>query len=207
MALNSYANLKTAIAAFLDVSAADISTVVDDIIFIAENRIWNELHTRDFATSLSATISSGVVAVPSDFLDWMNPKVVDGSDLTYRYDLTPVTAEYIYDNYPLRDSQSRPRFVATEGSNFIYGPFPDSGTTWLQMGTYKAKLKRVSTSAADNLIFARAPEIYLYASMTEAEKLLGREQRSVVWEAKYRSIRDLLNAEDSSTAGRAMPHL
>lgn len=207
MALASYANLKAAIASFMDVTAADISTVVDDIIFIAENRIWNELHTRDFSTSLSATISDGFVVLPTDFLDWINPIVVASTDTTQEYPLIPSTPDYIHENYPQRATQSRPKYIATEGANLIFGPYPDSGTTWLLKGTYKAKLKRVSTSATDNLIFARAPEIYLYASMAEAEKVRHRPDNANLWEAKYRSIRDLLNRQDSKTIGQARPYL
>lgn len=207
MALNSYANLKTAIAAFADVSAADISAVLDDIITIAENRIYNDLRTRDFTASLSATISDGFVAIPSDYLDWIAPVAVDGSDTTYNYPLTPATQQFINDEYPERESQSKPEYVATEGTKFIFGPYPDSGTTWLLKGTYKKKLVRVSTSATDNALFARRPEIYLYASLVEVEKILGREARLPIWESQYRSIRDLLNREDSTSTGHARPYL
>lgn len=207
MAITTYTGLKTAIASFLDVTAADISTVIDDIIFIAENRIWAELDTRDFAVSMSATISAGVVAVPSDFLDWQNPAVVDSTDLAYYYELNLASADFIHCEYPLRSSQSRPQHVATEGANFIFGPYPDSTTTWLLKGTYKGKLKRVSASATDNLIFARSPEIYLYASLVEAEKLIGREARIPIWESRYQSIRNHLNGEDTATVGRARGYM
>ena len=208
MALASYANLKTAVNSFLGgLQAADLSDVIDDLIFIAENRIWAELHTRDFSVSLSHTISSGVVAIPSDFLDWLDPVVVTSTDTTQEYEIIPATAGWIHENYPQRASQSKPEYVASEGSNFIFGPYPDSGTVWLLKGTYKGKLKRVSTSATDNLIFARRPEIYLYATMAQAEKVLGRDQRSLVWEQQYRSIRDLLNSEDQNSTGQARPYL
>lgn len=207
MALDTYANLKTAIASFANVQTADISTVIDDVIFIAENRIWNELNTRDFSMSLSATISAGFVAIPSDFLDWITPVVVDGSDTTYDYPLRPATEDYIEAQYPQRSSASRPKVVATQASNFIFGPYPDSSTTWLLKGTYKKKLPRVSTSATDNAVFARRPEIYLYASLVEIEKILGRENRIPIWESQYRSIRNLLNYEDSKTTGQAEPYI
>ena len=207
MALATYANLKTALASFLKVNTADISDFVDDAIFIAENRIWNELQTRDFSVSLSNTLSDGVVAIPSDFLDWINPVVVDSTDLTYEYPLIPATADYIHDEYPQRESQSKPKYVATEGTNLIFGPYPNSTTTWLLKGTYKAKLKRVSTSAADNPIFARRPEIYLYAAAVEIEKVLGRPDKMMIWEHQYKSVRDLLNKEDTTTTGQARPYL
>lgn len=203
MALDTYANLKTSIANWLNVTSSDLSNVIDDLVTVAEMRIFNDLNVRDQEASISATISSGVVVIPSDYLDSKFFNVVDADDLTREYELNIVTPEYIHDNYPYRTTHARPRFVATEEGNFIFGPYPDA-TDYVLKGVYKKKLTPISTSA--NALFTRRPDVYLWAALAESEPILGRDNRIAIWEAKYARIRDLLNRENNKGTGQARPH-
>lgn len=203
MALDSYTNLKTALASFLDVNAADFSSVADDIVTVAEKRIFSEVNHRVMHLSMSATISSGVVAIPSDFLDHVAPYVITTTDSTRTYDLAPISVKEMYACFPFRAASSRPQTIASEGANFIFGPYPESGTTYVLKGPYKAKLAALSTS--ENALFAAHPELYLYASLLETEVAIGRDVRMPVWEAKYREALKRVNKEDTAT-GQARAH-
>ena len=115
MALTTYAELKTAVAAWMDVSTSALSTTIDDLITVAEARIFREVRTRDTEAVLSGTIAAGVIAVPSDYIAlkfaYLN---TSPSQILERRD-----AEWIYSQYPIRSSAGRPKYIARESGNFI----------------------------------------------------------------------------------------
>lgn len=184
------ASLKAGIASWLDVNASDISTVISDLVVVGERRLFREVRTRDMEASFTGTISSGVIAVPTDFLEWKHA-YVDGSP-TQRLESRPVS--WIYERYPTRSAESKPQFIARDASNFIFGPYPDSGYT--VKGTYFKKLDSANSSTS-NAIVSSMPDLYLMACLAESEALIGRDKRIVVWESKYRTIRDSVNEEYS----------
>ena len=67
MAISSYAELQTAVINWLHRS--DISTIVPDFIMLGEKRIFREVRSIEMETALSSTIASGVIAVPSDYIE------------------------------------------------------------------------------------------------------------------------------------------
>ncbi|PWB81572.1 MAG: hypothetical protein C3F08_01600, partial [Candidatus Methylomirabilota bacterium] len=68
MTIASYNDLKTSVSDFIHRS--DNSTAVVDQIMLGEKRIQRELRTADMETAYTGTIASGVIAVPTDFLEW-----------------------------------------------------------------------------------------------------------------------------------------
>lgn len=191
--VTDYTSLKAAIASWLDVNSSDISAVVPDLVVIAERRLFREVRTRDMEASFTGTISSGVVAVPSDFVEWKHA-YVDGNP-TQRLESRPVS--WIYERYPTRSAEGKPQFIARDASNFIFGPYPDSGYT--VKGTYFRKLDS-ATSSTSNAIVSSMPDLYLMACLAESEPLIGRDKRIPIWESKYRMIRD--NVNDDYTRGQ-----
>ena len=188
--VTDYASLRSAIASLLDVAYSDISAVVPDLVVHAEKRLFREVRTRDMEASLSATIASGVIAVPADYVE-MKFAYVDGTPTQY-LEMRPVS--WIYDRYPTRASDGKPKFIARDASNFIFGPYPDSGYTI--KGTYYKRLDSV-TSTTSNAIVSSMPDLYLMACLAESEPLIGRDKRIPIWESKYRMIRDEVNQEDN----------
>jgi len=200
MALTTYDELKTAIARWTggsDVSTATtmgIPSTIDDLVTIAESRIFREAKTKDTEASLSTAISSGVIAVPSDYIS-LKFAYIDG---------TPVqtverrSAEWIYANYGTRSAVGKPKFIARETTNFIFGPYPDSGYTI--KGVYYKRL--AALSSAVHALFSNNPDLYLFGCLAESIILIGRDDRIALWEAKYNKILNDVNgyarAEDAS---------
>lgn len=185
MAISTYAELKTAITNWS--KRADLSSYLDDVIGMAEKRLFREVRTRDMETALSVTIASGVATVPSDFVE-LKYAYIDGSP-TRTLQVRP--ARWIVENYPVRSSDGKPHFIGVDGANFVFGPYPDSG--YDVKGTYYKRLTAVATSA--NALFTTNPDLYLFASLAELEPFLKNDKRVALWEAKYQQIRDLVNGE------------
>ena len=195
--LASYSDLKTGITSWLDVSASDLSSQIDDLVTLAETRIFRETRTQVMETAFSGAITNGTIATPAGYLALKNAYIVGNP--TQRLERRSV--EWIYDNFPNRSSDTRPRYIAREGSNFIFGPYADSAYT--VTGVYYQKPAAISSAV--NALFTTNPDLYLFACLAESEPLIGRDPRVALWEAKYKNILADVNgiddAEDQSGSG------
>lgn len=185
MSITNYAELKTAVGNWLH--RADLTSYLDDIVMLGEKRINREVRTPDMETAFSTAISSGVVAVPADFVEWKHA-YVDGNPTC---PLQVKSLGWIYTQYPNRASNSKPKYIARNGANFEFGPFPDS--TYTVKGTYYARLEAVSSSW--NALATANPDLYLFAALSEASAFVKNDARIQLWEAKYAMIRDQVNGE------------
>ena len=187
MSISTYAELKTAVANWLHRS--DLTDEIPDLITLGEKWIFRHARTRDMETALSVAISSGVAAVPSDYVE-MKHAYIDGTPTSQ---IRRQSASQIYARYPTRSADGRPQFFARDGSNFIFGPYPDSNYTI--KGIYYKRLDAVSSSA--NALFVSAPDLYLFAALCEAEPFLKHDKRIPVWTAKRNLALDDVNGEDN----------
>jgi hypothetical protein len=121
--ISSWATLNTEVMAWLH--RPELTAEVPGFIQLGENRIYRDLRVRQMETALSSAISSGVIAVPTGYLE-MKYAYVNGSPMVK---LQRKDAEWIYQNYPVRSSDGTPKYFAREATNFIFGPYPDSGYT------------------------------------------------------------------------------
>lgn len=192
MALNSYANLKTAIAGWL--ARDDLTSAIDDFIDLAEARINRELRVSDMITAFSDTIASGVVAVPTGFLEWESV-YIDGSPVRH---LQAKPLDWILSEYPSRSSDSQPRYIARSGDNFEFGPYPDSAYT--VKGSYYAKLTPLGDgtggTATTNYLTDEAPDVILFGALVESAPYLGEDARISLWEQRFSGAIADCNARD-----------
>ena len=188
MSIASYSDLQTAVSNWLN--RADLTSYIPDLITLAQARIYRELNIRTMETALNVTISSGVAAVPSDYIN-LKSAYIDGTPVQV---LQRRKVEFIYDKYPTRSSGGKPKFIAREGSNFIFGPYPDSGYT--VKGIYYAQLPSLSNSNTTNWFTANAPDILLFASLAEAEPFIKNDPRVALWEAKYQAAKQSIQGAD-----------
>ena len=186
MALATYANLTSAIQNWLHRS--DLSTYADDFVTLGESRLNNDLRIRDMETTMSTVISSGVAAVPTNYVEAKHFYI---SSTTPYYWLERKSAEWIYSNYPDRSATGIPSFWARDGSNFIFGKYPDGGYTVTLV--YYNRL--IALSSAVNAVYTSYPGLYLFASLAETAPFLKDDARVVLWEAKYQDILKKIQVE------------
>lgn len=192
MAITTYAELKTSVANWL--ARDDLTTYIPDFITLAEARIYRELKIRQMETALSSAISSGVIAVPSGYTQ-MKFAYVDGSPIKKleRFDL-----ERLYQEYPTRSADGKPAAFAREGTNFVFGPYPDSEYTI--KGTYYKKLDPLSDENSSNWLITDAPDLILFASLAEAKPFIKDDVRIALWESKYGNARSEINRKERDEA-------
>lgn len=188
MSIASYSELKTAVANWINRS--DLTSYVPDFIALGEARIYRELRIRAMETALSSTIASGVISVPNDYVEMKHCRI-DGSPTQH---LTRKTAAWIYENYPTRSSDGKPKFFAQDAGSFIFGPYPDS--TYTVKGTYYKRLTALSDSNTTNWFVTNAPGILLFAALCETEPFLRNDSRLVLWQAKYDQEKEGIEREE-----------
>lgn len=194
MAFNTYSDLKTSLANWL--ARSDLTSYLDDFIGLGEARLARDLRIRGIETSMSITIASGVAAIPSDFLE-LKYAYVDGSPT---YPLEPKDAQWIFRRYPTRSGDYVPQYIAVDGTNFVFGPYPDGAYT--VKGEYYKKPTALSSSNETSEWTTYVPDALLYACLVETAPFLGDDQRMAVWEGKYVAIKDAYNQQQKRQARR-----
>jgi hypothetical protein len=190
--ITSYSELKTSIAAFLH--RTDLTAMIPEFIADGETKIYNDLRIKAMETAYTATISSGVVALPTGFLEWKN-LYVDTSPIQK---LDRKSAEWIYQYYPNRTAQGTPKFFAQDGSNLIFAPYPNSN--FEIKGVYYKRLDALSDSNTSNWFILNAPEILRYAALCEAAPYCRDLPAVQVWEQKYEAIKQRLKSTERREA-------
>lgn len=174
--ITGYTTLETAVTDYL--ARSDLTSWTPNFVQNAESKIYKRLRTRSMETALSVSISSGVAAVPSDYLE-LKYAYVDGSPIQW---LDATTPEEVYRSYPVRSASGKPTLIAREAGNFIFGPFPDD--TYTVKGIYYAKPDDLRTTTVNALIQDH-PDLFLYGSLLEAEPFLKNDNRITVWKSFY----------------------
>lgn len=188
MAINTYTDLKTALANWL--ARSDLTSYLDDFIDLAEERLARDLRIRAMETTMNVTLSGGVAAIPSDYLQLKHVHIAGSPTQP----LEPKESTWIFDQFPTRSSESKPKFVAEDGSNFVFGPFPDSN--YVLGGAYWGKPASLTTAAPTNVWTDNCPDVLLWACLCESAPFIGNDERALVWEEKYeRSKNRVMKAE------------
>jgi len=197
MSISTYAELQTAVGNWLN--RADLTSYIPDLIMLGERRIYRKLRIRAMETALNSAIASGVLAVPATYIELKSARI----DGTPTQPLERKSVDAIYHKYPTRSSQGRPVAIAREGSNFIFGPYPDSNYT--VKGIYYARLTALSASNTTNWFTENAPDLLLWAALAESEVFLKNDERILVWESKYQAAAKDVQDEDDRENSSGSP--
>ena len=198
--VTGYASLVTNVQTYL--ARSDLAADVPGFIQNFEERFYRSQKNYGFwlEQSLSTAIASSVIAIPTGFLQ-LRVAYVSGNQSSR---LEMVSLEQLYGTYPRGGYTGVPVWIARDGSNFVFGPEPDSDYTI--KGNYWKKpelLRNFASDAAAHWLIVNAPDLCLYGALLEAEPFLKNDSRIAVWSDFYSSAlkdyRDLM--EGRTTVG------
>lgn len=174
MSLTTYDGLKASVADWLN--REDLSAVIPDFIELAENRIFHELRSPLNEKTILLTLSDdGYATLPSDFLE--------AKDVFWNYNpLSRISLTQLHSYAPV--SGQPPEHFARETYRLRFFPTPTVLDTDEMRMIYHFTPGRL-TSATSNVVYAGAPELYLYATLAEASTYLGSD--SSRWEQGYQT--------------------
>ena len=190
MALDTYGNLKTAVADWLN--RTDLSAQIVDFIYLAEVEMTRRIRRCSVRTTIS--ITDRATALPSDAVELRSIYLVTGEpykDLP----LTVCSPEVLAEMRARRANVAyRPLYASMIAGKLVVAPDPDKSYTaeviYFQQLSF---LTGTTSSSATNSVLSEAPDAYLYGALLQAAPFLEHDTRTAVWQAKFDSAIEQLN--------------
>jgi len=189
MALDTYANLKTAIADWLDRS--DLTDRIPDFIALAEARLNRELRIRPMEVRSTLTLTAGqrYFALPGGYLQMRNIQLNTNPVTPLEY-ITPEMLDRLYGS----NTTGKPKAYSLIGDEIQLAPIPDSAYT-LEVAYYE-KFTPLSTDVTTNWLTENAPDVLLYGALIEAEPFVKNDERMPLWLNAYKEAIDKIQKAD-----------
>jgi hypothetical protein len=180
-----YNSLKQAVQDWF--ARSDMGNWIDYFIQIAEADIYRDIiagnqgrGVRPMEAALSVAVSNGAAAVPSDYLALKIALVSLGGNT---FELQRVTPEFIYTQYPQQVASGTPAYIARQGDNFVFGPYPDASYTIT--GLYWKKSRQLTSVNSTNWIVNNIPTIMLAATNRVASRFNKDQDAYAIWNDLY----------------------
>lgn len=201
MAITTYAELKAAIADFLN--RDDLSSVVPTFISLAEADIQRRVRHWRMEKRSTAELDTQYSAIPANFVEVIRFYVT--SNDTKPLELISQAELLDRKRKNLNTSGSPSYYALTAGELEIY-PVPD-GTYDVEL-YYVSRIPALSDSNASNWLLEQYQDAYLYGALVHSAPYLNDDARAAVWAALYQSAIDAINAESERSkfggSGRRM---
>jgi hypothetical protein len=175
MAITTYAELKTAVAASLDRS--DLDSYMDDFIKLGEAYLMHgggrsePLRVRDMEAKATLSPTSNVYTLPSDFLSAKSVTAVTSPRRALEF-ISPAGADSIY---PDRLS-GYPNHYMMIGSELTALPYT---TADIEIIYYK-NLEGLSATNTSNWLLVKNPDLYLRVVQMQAAEFIKDQQQAGV---------------------------
>lgn len=187
----NYSEFRTRVQQLIDgddVSVSDLSgDILDLMIATAEQRIYRDVRSSTMDTALSLTVTANVATLPTDLVQLK---------IAYFSGYAPLQL-VTYEQYLTKVSENVPtgtvKFAAQQGDTLVFWPAA-SGTL---LGRYYKRFTDIAGGITSNTLFARHPDLFLYASLSELSGFLGDQKSLQVYEAKYQVCRTLANSDET----------
>ncbi len=186
MAITNYTELQAAVASW---HHRDV-TQIPDFIALAEVRINNLFESRlaEIDTTLTATIASRYIALPSGFKSayglWLTT-YLPRDEIQYRLPEVLNVDE---------NSSGQPDYYTIDGANIAFNRKADIAYTY----TFRYKSKFDIASTTTNDVLTTYPDVYLFASLVEA-CLFSRDDPTI-FEQRFQSA--IENAQISESKNK-----
>ena len=227
MPLDSYAGLVGVIENYLN--RADLTFQVPDFIRLGETRLDRRLNLSENETAVILPLSGGATPLPDDYRAWRS---VTGAGWPRGGQLDYMSPDqfYGYRRGPWapywRDEAGVPHYDGSGPCGFtIVGSVPSSDldvplSDWsfgadnpfLLVGPggagsvrllYRRGIPPLGNDRPINWLLAKAPDLYLYASLMEAAPYLRDDARITVWRAMLEEgLRDVMALDRDARWGR-----
>lgn len=182
MVFTNYADFRLGFLRLADgdnISQSTFSTETADLLIgLGESRVYRDLRASTMIGDLSITPASGVYTLPAMielrevYFSGEPPVEIVPLDKLRRLE-ADATA-----------SGAPTRYAAQHGDTLRFWPTASGNA----LGSYYKRptlALKDETSWAAQTTFARYPECFLYAALTEAAEFLGMQERRAAWEQQY----------------------
>ena len=197
--ITSLSTLHTAVADYL--ARSNLTTFVPNFVQAWESDFYRE--PQNFGAwmevSTDLTISSNVIAVPTDYLG-LKFAYVSGSPSSR---LDRVSLNQMHGRYPRGMASDLPVWITREATNFIFGPPPDSDyTIHIVYWGKPTLLRNAATDASAHFLITDCPDLALFGALMQAVPFIKDDDRIPIWQGMHdraiQSYRRRMRDEDTS---------
>jgi hypothetical protein len=184
MPFASYSDLQDSIAGWL--KRTNLSARIPDFIALAEAKLNNRLRVRQMRTSFSVTPTQPFITLPGDYQEAIRLK----------YGKTKLT--FLSENLAIDDMNQNcdvTQYTIVGNKIWLLGVI--DSTSIFTMWYYQA-IESLSTSNTSNWLLEDAPNIYLYASLIEAEAWVKNDPRIATWAQLLESAFNDIESNDDA---------
>jgi hypothetical protein len=174
MALDTYANLQASIASWLN--REDLAAQIPDFIALAEAKFDRELRVNAMVARDVTTATSDYVELPGDWLQIISAVITSP---TNTYSALRYIGPEEYNDLRNDGLTGTSRMYTIINNNMLLLPAPQGSVT-IEIVYYK-KIPALSASVATNWLLQRSQDLYLYASLIQAEAYLQNDERIPLW--------------------------
>jgi hypothetical protein len=173
----TWTELKANIADWLD--RTDLTTQIAEFIGYAERRFNRELRVPEMEESVTASVSTASIALPTDFIAIKSLYIDGDSELTL---LRQMSVDTLRSNFDGEETGTPEFFAMQSGSELLLAPAPTSSVTYIM--NYWQEIPQLGSGQASNWLLAAHPDLYLAQSMVEAMIFLRDTEGLTLWEAR-----------------------
>jgi hypothetical protein len=192
MTIQTYSDLQAAIANWI--ARADLATNIPDFIALFESAANRRLRLRQQESAATLTPSSGVAAMPADYLAWRRLTWTGQVPRELEY----VHPSYLHALYPTLPA-GIPRLFTIEGGNLTVAPTDGTALTF----DYFQKVSPLSNTNTSNWLLAAAPDLYLFGALTEAHGFVKDAESLALWKSRRDELFDEIERLDVKTRGQS----
>ena len=199
MAISTFAELKTAIADFLN--RDDLTSTIPTFIALAEAQINRDIRHYEMENRATAELTSQYLDRPSDWVETIRLHVTSGGTRVLKLLSRASMADK---RQGAEDTTGEPRFYCHAERGFEVFPTPD-GTYTTEL-LYYQKITALSDSNTSNWLLSDHPDVYLYGALIHSAPYLAEDERIGVWAQLYSAATQRVNqaGEDASFSGSGL---
>lgn len=191
MPISTFEELKTAASEWL--AHDDVSARVEDLIALAEASLNRRLSLRQSQKSATGTVgSTGQITLPTDFLEIEAFTVDTGANYLAMTYMDPPS----FFGAVGQSGSGYPRYYTIVGETLYVMPKPDSTTTYNYTILYLSRIPALSSTTTTNWLLTIAPDLYLFATLLQAEPYLHNDPRIPLWQMMVNNAISELQGQD-----------
>jgi hypothetical protein len=190
MAISTYTELLAASANWL--ARSDLTSRIPEFVTLAQARINRQIRAQAMETkTTSFSITGEYVNVPADFLEAKHFYIPGSPRRTLKREDAEAMDEY--------SSSDTPASFAVVGTQFRFAPAPSSTET-ATLIYYAKPATLAATTQETNSLFPTNVDLYLYATLLEAESFIQDDPRLAVWKSAYDEAVAYINGQAKKQA-------
>lgn len=184
MALANYSDLLAAVGNWLNRS--DLTARIPELITLAESEFNRLIRTPDMEATGNVAVTSGTGSLPADCLSVKTARIasVGKLDVISTDEFDELSAAAVPPN-------GLPRKYSQWGSSLHVLPSADA-TVAIR---YFQKIPALTASSTTNWLMTRHPDLYLYASLVQAEAFGFNDERIGLWRSAVEQTIAQINLE------------